>query len=451
MTGRPRKVMVVSLGCAKNLVDTEVMCGSLAVGGYMLTNLAEEADVVLINTCSFIADARSEAEQEIRDALEWRMEKKSRRLAVAGCLPQRDLKGTQAMFPGVDLFLGLDDVPNAAAMFDTLFSDKTGADTTLRAFDSPSYIYDSAAPRLQLTPANYAYVKIAEGCDHRCAFCSIPGIRGKQRSRSIEDIVAECRQLLDGGALELNFIAQDTTRYGSDLNDGTTLAKLLRACEAQLDGDFWMRILYTHPRYFGDELIAAYQTCPRLVPYVDIPLQHISSPVLQAMGRGFDEQKTHALMNRLRKEIPGVIIRTTFLVGFPGETDADFNHLRDYVQAFKFDRVGVFAYSLEKGTPAAQFTDGLVPAETAGLRRDTLMEIQLPISRQRNEALIGECVTVLVEGMDADGNFIGRTVADAPEVDNLVAFTAPEDWEPQGFVHVRIDGASEYDLTGVLA
>ncbi|MDT8391646.1 MAG: 30S ribosomal protein S12 methylthiotransferase RimO [Lentisphaeria bacterium] len=449
MADRQRKVMVVSLGCAKNLVDTEVMCGSLAVGGYMLTNVPEEADVVLINTCGFIADARAEAEQEIRDALEWRLEKKSRRLAVAGCLPQRDLQGTREAFPGVDLFLGLDDVPRAAALFDTLFSGGKNADTA-SAFDSPAYIYDSAAPRLQLTPANYAYVKIAEGCDHRCAFCAIPGIRGRQRSRPIDDIVAECRQLLAGGALELNLIAQDTTRYGRDLADGTTLAKLLRACEERLDGDFWIRVLYTHPRYFDDDLIAAYQACPRLVPYVDIPLQHISDTVLQAMGRGCSEEETRTLMERLRTDIPGVIIRTTFLVGFPGETAADFDRLRDYVQTFEFDRLGVFAFSPEAGTPAARITEGLVPAETAAARRDALMEIQRSISRRRNEALVGQRVTVLVEGMDADGNHIGRTAADAPEVDNLVAFTAPDGWRADGFARVSVSAASDYDLTGRL-
>jgi len=439
--------MVVSLGCAKNLVDTEVMCGSLAVGGYMLTNLSDEADIMLINTCSFIADARSEAEDEILEAARWRQMDDDRRLVVAGCLPQRDLADTSSRFRGVDLFMGLDDVPRTAELFDSLYAG-TDVPALPDSFALPSYIYDSQAPRLQLTPQNYAYVKIAEGCDHLCTFCSIPAIRGRQRSRPMDDIVAEATQLLQGGVLELNLIAQDTSRYGSDHDDGSSLPALIRACDEQLDAEFWLRILYTHPRFFNDELLAVYRESAHLVPYVDMPLQHISSPILKRMGRRIDERSTRALMDRIRSDIPGVTVRTTFLVGFPGETDADFARLRDYVKEYRFDRLGVFAYSPEKGTAAEAMTEGIVPTEVAEERRDELMALQRDISLETNRGMIGKTVTVLTEGIDAAGTFIGRTAGDAPEVDDLVAFSGPDDCVERGFVDVCIQDASEYDLVG---
>lgn len=441
--------MVVSLGCAKNLVDTEVMCGALAVGGYALTNVPEDADILLINTCSFIADARSEAEEEIRDAVRWRKQDRRRRLVVAGCLPQRDHQDTAKRFRGVDLFLGLDDVPKVATLFNSLYDNRPGRQVA--DFPLPTYLYDSRAPRLQLTPGNYAYVKIAEGCDHLCAFCAIPGIRGRQRSRAMDDVLDEARQLLDSGVAELDLIAQDSSRYGSDRDDGASLAKLVAACDQELAGDFWLRILYTHPRFFGDDLIAAYRDSRHLVPYVDIPLQHIASPVLKRMGRRVDERQTRELMGRLRSEIPGVAIRTTFLVGFPGETEADFALLREFVREFRFDRLGVFAYSPEEGTPAAKIAEEIVPGAVAAARRDELMAMQQDISLAKNQQQVGRTLKVLVEGTAADGKFIGRTAADAPDVDNLVTFQGPEDCVGRKFVDVEILQATAYDLAGLVA
>lgn len=449
-TPRPRKVMIVSLGCAKNLVDTEVMCGVLATGGYVLTNLADEADILLVNTCSFIADARAEAEREIEDALLWRVQGRKRRLVVAGCLPQRDLSETAARFEGVDLFMGLDDVPRVTELFDRLYKGDSALPESAVS-RSPGYIYDSTTPRLLLTPSHYAYVKIAEGCDHGCTFCSIPAIRGRQRSRPIDDILAECRQLSDFGVLELNLIAQDTSRYGADRDDGATLPRLIEAIDRHLPDPCWLRILYTHPRHFDEDLFRVYREADHLVPYVDIPLQHISTPILKRMGRGIDEKGTRRLMDRLRTDIPNVALRTTFLVGFPGETEEDFALLRDFVRDFRFERLGVFAFSPEAGTPAAKMADIPVPEDVAQARRDELMAIQREISRGHNQALVGKTLVVLAEGAGPDESFVGRTAADAPEVDNLVVFTGPGDLLERGFVSVRINAASEYDLQGIAA
>ncbi len=443
---RPRQVMIVSLGCAKNLVDTEVMCGALAVAGYALTNLPDQADVLLINTCSFIADARQEAQDEIREGLRWRRLGRQRRLVVAGCLSQREGGGLASRFRGVDLVLGLDDVPRVGERLDALFAGQ--APPPPADFALPSYLYSAASPRLQLTPRNYAYVKIAEGCEHLCTFCAIPAIRGRQRSRPADDVLTECRDLLASGVKELNFIAQDSSRYGVDLQPQSGLAALLQACEAELQGDFWLRVLYTHPRFFDDPLLETFRGARHLLPYVDMPLQHLASSVLKAMGRRVTEKQTRELLDRVRQRLPGCTVRTTFLVGFPGESEADFQLLLDYVKSYRFDRLGVFAFSPETGTPAAAMTAKRVPPEVAEERRRLLMEAQSEISLAHNQALVGQRLRVLVEGAAGNRTFVGRTAADAPEVDNLVQFAGPEDCLERGFVEVVVDGASEYDLTG---
>ena len=446
-TAKPVCVCVVSLGCAKNLVDTEVMCGSLAVNGFALVGDPEQADIMLINTCSFIFDARTEAEGEIQEALRWKRAGPNRHVVVAGCLPQRDLGAARRKHPGVDRFLGLDDVPQAGEILAELVRGGKGAE--LAKLDLPTYLYDDQTPRLQLTPSAYAYVKIAEGCNHFCRFCAIPHIRGRQRSRTIDSIVAECRQFLGQGVGELNLIAQDSTRYGEDLADGTNLAGLLRVLDA-LPGRFWIRVLYTHPRFWTDELMAVLANATHVVPYVDIPLQHIADPVLKAMGRQMGEAETRALMTRLRERVPGATIRSTFLVGYPGETDAHFESLRAFVESFRFDRLGVFAFSSEEGTPAAEIREGLVPPEVAAARRHTLMLIQQEISTQNNEALVGGTLTVLCEGPGEDaGEWLGRTPADGPEIDNQVHIRQRNGaGASEGFIRVKIDRAAPYDLWG---
>ncbi len=445
---RPVRVCIVSLGCSKNLVDTEVMCGSLAVNGYMLTSDMAHADVLLINTCSFVADARAEAQDEIRQALAWKRRGKGRRVVVSGCLPQRDVGEVRDGFPGVDLFLGLDDVPAVSERLNALVGDRgSGSGAARPAFAEATYLYDHLTPRLQLTPKNYAFVKIAEGCDHRCSFCAIPSIRGRQRSRAPASVVAECRNLLEGGTHELNLIAQDTTRYGADRDDGANLRALLQACD-QLPGRKWVRVLYAHPSHLTLETLDVMAATPSVVPYLDIPLQHISQPILRSMGRGMGEDQTRELMAAVRQRWPGVAVRTAFLVGYPGETDADFERLAEFVRQYRFERLGVFAFSPERGTRALQAAGEPVPSELAAERRTRLLTLQQDISLAHNAALVGSGCEVLVEAEVEPGSFVGRTTADAPDVDQLVHFTGPDDCVSRGLVDVRIAAAEPYDLHG---
>lgn len=441
----PRLVHVVSLGCPKNLVDTEVMCGLLATSGeFMLTDDPREASVTLINTCCFIAPARAEAEGEITQALAWKKARPSRVVVVAGCLPQRDLQRAAAAFPEVDVFLGVDDEPQLVGRLRQLFRDGP-APAPQAELAAPCWVYDGETPRLMLTAPHYAYVKIADGCDHCCLYCAIPKIRGPQRSRPLEHIVAECAQLLQGGVRELNLVAQDTTYYGADRQDGAALVPLLRRLE-ELPGQFWLRLLYTNPRFFPPELVEWLATSRKLLPYIDIPLQHSSTPVLKAMGRGIDGPATRALLAKLRQRVPGLALRTTFLVGYPGETQADFDELYAFVREFRFDRLGVFAYSPEEGTPAASLKAEPVPPEVAEARRQALMELQQQLSLERNRALVGQTLEVLVERSLGRGKFIGRSTADAPDIDNLVHLRGPKGSYERGFVQAVVEKAEPYDL-----
>ena len=444
---KPYIVHVISLGCAKNLVDTEVICGDLASHGIMLSAERDGADMVLINTCGFIEDARKEADQEIRAALRWKRKRRRRAVAVAGCLPRRLREQAEKLYPDVDLFVGLDDVGQAAGLIEA-FRVRSLGHRNLPSAPAPTYLYDHTAPRLALTPVSYGFVKIAEGCDHRCAYCVIPDIRGNQRSRSIDSVVEECRQLLDQGRLELDLIAQDTTRYGLDREDGANLAKLIQAVD-QLPGDFLIRILYTHPLYLSDEIIDAAAAAEHVAPYIDVPLQHISSPILKAMRRGMDGPATRERMAALRGRWPGVAIRTTFLFGFPGETDEQAEEVLAYCRGFQFERLGAFAFSPEEGTPAA-IMENQVPRAVAEARRDALLAQQQESSLARNQGLVGQCLRVLVDGAEDQRSFLGRTVWDAPETDNVVHVRGPRDTMERGLVDVRIERAEAYDLFGTL-
>ena len=442
---KSRQVMVVSLGCPKNWVDTEVMCGQLATAGFTLTNQADAADVMLINTCAFIAEARAEAHEEIEAALDWKQRRRGRKVVVAGCLPQRDPDAVADEFPGADLLLALDDVPFAAERIRTLFAQPRKRRQLHPHL--PAYVYDHESPRLLLTPHNYAYAKIAEGCDHKCSFCTIPSIRGRQRSRPVDSIVTECEHLLRQGVRELNLIAQDTTRYGHDRDDGATLAELLTRCD-RLEGDFWLRLMYAHPLHVTPELLDLPAAAEHIVPYIDMPLQHISDSLLRSMGRGMDAAATRRLVSRIRESWPDAAVRTTFLVGYPGESDTDFEELFAFAADCRFERLGVFTFSAEDGTRAARVRRGLVPPEIALQRRDRLLALQQEISLERNRGLIDATVTVLVEGAEDGDTFLGRTAADAPDIDNSVHFSGPPDCVQHGFVSVRITAASAYDLYG---
>ncbi len=446
-------ICVISLGCAKNLVDAEVMCGLLATDGFVLTNDRSLADLVLVNTCGFIADARREAADEIEDALAWkRADPEGRAVAVAGCLTQRHPDRLARDNPEVDLFLALDDVPRTATIL-RRFLEGRRQDRRVPSGDLPTYLYDHRTPRLPLTPQSYAYLKIAEGCDHRCSYCGIPAIRGRQRSRGADSILAECRQMLDLGRRELNFIAQDTTRYGADLADGSSLEGLLRTCDRLGDeyGEYWIRVLYTHPNHITDELVGAMAEVAHAVPYLDVPLQHIATPVLRAMRRGMDGDATRRLMHRVRQLYPGIAVRTTFLVGFPGETEGDFQELLDFAAEYRFDRLGVFAFSPEEGTPAAAIDQGRIDPALREERRRALLEQQQAISVQLNDSLVGETVRVLIDGALTETEWVGRTARDAPEIDNLVQVSGKRgETAPGQFATVEIAAAEAYDLSGVI-
>lgn len=452
-------VSVVSLGCAKNLVDTEVMCGDIVANGLYLAASPDDADVTLVNTCSFIRDARDEADQAIRDALAWKKQapRSSKRLvAVAGCLVQRNLAQCRRDYPGVDLFLGLDDITSVAAKITAAVAaagkrQPAAAIAGPDALPLPRYLYDHTTPRLTLTPNAFAYVKIAEGCNHRCAYCAIPGIRGDQRSRSMDSVIAECHQLLEQGALELNFIAQDSSRYGLDRKDGSTLAELLRRCDA-LPGDFWLRVLYTHPLYVNDELLDILAHGKHVVPYLDMPLQHISTPILKAMRRGMDSEQTRALMAKIHDQYPNLTVRSTFLVGFPGETAADFQELLDFTTSYGFDRLGVFAFSPEENTPAMAIREGLVPEEVAMARREELLLAQQAIAARKNAAMVGKKLRVLLEEPLDKRHWQARSPGDAPDVDQLITVKTPASRPRQQpcFADVVITEADTYDLAADL-
>lgn len=444
-------VYLISLGCPKNLVDSEVICGSLATHGFALTDSPRDADAILINTCGFIEAAREEARAEIQRALRWKRKRRGRRVVVAGCWAQRNAAELAKRFPQVDLFLGLDDVPRAGEKLRDSLRTSRGGRASLPASDSsPAFLYDHAAPRLLLTGGPYAYVKIADGCDHFCRYCSIPRIRGRQRSRDPESVVEECRQLLDMGVAELNLVAQDTTRYGADLPETPTLVSLLDRLD-QLDGDFWIRLLYAHPAHVTEELVQRFASATHLVPYLDLPLQHIATPVLRAMGRGMDGPATRELIRGIRTSVPKLALRTTLMVGFPGETEAGFSELLEFVEETRFERLGVFVFCPEPDTPAAEISDGLVPADVAEARRDILMQTQQQIAESANRTVAGTRVRVLVEEETAPRQYAGRTPADAPEIDNRVCFrdAHPGEGSSTPFRTVEITRTGPYDLEGV--
>ena len=450
----PLVVRLVALGCAKNLVDAEVMCGALAANGICLTTDPEAADVTVINTCGFIQSARDEAAAAIEDALRWKQAGRRRglvrRIVVGGCLAQRSAPEYAKRYPQVDCFIGIDAAPKLHEILRAVVAHAPAAQPQVLVDNAqaPQWLYDESTPRIQVTPDSYAYVKIAEGCNHRCAFCAIPGIRGNLRSREAASVVAECRQLLANGVRELDLIAQDTTAYGYDQQPRNSLAALLRQIE-ELPGDFWIRILYTHPLHLTPEFLELLGNGRHLLPYLDVPLQHIADPILKSMRRGMNAAKTRELMLAIREKWPRMVIRTTFMTGYPGETEEDFQALLNFVKEMKFDRMGAFAFSPEPGTPAFEIQEGLVPPEVAEDRRQQLLDLQRGISRKRNKALVGKTMRVLVEAPAQKGVWSARSAADAPEVDPVVLVReAPATpLATNRFVEVEVTKADDYDLT----
>ncbi len=443
-------VYTMSLGCPKNFVDTEILTGNLLSANIGLTESPADADVYMINTCAFIPPARAEAESFIRKAVAWKKKKpETRKIAICGCLVQWDKKMDIAeKYPEVDLWLGIDKIANIAKYIRGLYDKNTGKPVR-SCSDKPEFIHDENTPRLQLTPKHYAYIKIADGCDNRCAYCSIPGIRGGLRSRSSESILKEAEALIANGCRELIIIAQDTTAFGKDLHKlHENLPSLLKKLDA-LKGNFWIRILYTHPAHFSDELIAVLKNAKHILPYIDMPLQHISDRILMSMGRKVRSEQIKILLSKLRAEIPGIAIRTTFLVGYPGETEEDFKELANFVRTQKFERLGAFTYYPEPGTPASAFPDK-VPDDVAEKRKDIIMRIQAENSLERNTMLAGKVLEVLVDKI-ANGQAIGRTFMDSPDIDNTVKVKIGKSKVSSGdLLKVKIKSAGIYDVEGLL-
>ena len=417
------------------------MLGTLARDGMILTERAEEADVLIVNTCGFINKAKQESIDTILKLNQLRETGKCRALIMAGCLTQRYPQELRRDLPEVDAIVGLNEVPRIAAIVREILEKRAPA----VYWSGPAkYVPDFSAPRVRLTPKHTAYVKIAEGCDHPCAFCSIPRIRGKYRSRPVADVIAEIRALVADGCREINLISQDTTFYGRDLNDGQgLLCELLRQAQA-IPGDFWLRLLYTHPAHWTDELIATIAACDKICRYVDMPLQHINDAMLAAMKRETSGQFIRDLVGRIRAGVPGIVLRTAFIVGFPGETEAQFEELLEFIAAAKFERLGIFAYSQEDHTAAGNLA-AQVPEKVKTSRRSKAMTLQQKVSRQVQRGFVGQTLRVLVEKQTKTG-WQGRSHADAPEIDGMV--TGMDNVGSGEFAEIQITGSTSYDLKG---
>ena len=479
--GRKPKVGMISLGCAKNLVDAEIMLGSVLQRGMEITSQPEDADILVINTCAFIDSAKEESIDAILEAHQQRglNRRPDQKLIVSGCMSQRFATELRREMPEVDAFIGLDQVgqlgeiaekilrerPTLNAQHSTPKTDSwtldversalgvssTNGDVDLSFADRrPTYIPDYDTPRFRLTPAHFAYVKIAEGCNHPCSFCVIPQMRGKHRSRLLQSVLAEIRGLVSEGVREINLISQDTTYYGMDLwpakagprqpidsTRGPTLAVMLRALQ-EIEGEFWVRLLYTHPAHWSDELIEIIAQCDKVARYVDIPLQHIDDAMLGRMRRETSRAHIENLIHRLRAGIPGVTLRTTFIVGFPGETEAEFAGLLDFIRRSRFERLGIFKYSQEEGSRAAKMP-GQIPAKIKNARYRAAMSIQQQIAQDLAREKVGSDLKLLV-----DQPHIARSEGDAPDVDARVVLSEAA---PVGeFVWRRITGSRGYDL-----
>jgi len=432
-----------SLGCAKNQLDTEVMLGSVATAGYAIAERLEDADAVVVNTCSFIESAREESVEAILQVADLRESGRLRALVVAGCLPQRYGAELAKELPEVDAFVGTGHFPRIAPILDDALAGRTRG---VYVDAGRTHLYDETDPRIPIGPRHSAYVKIAEGCNRPCAFCAIPGIRGRFQSRRPESVVAEARQLAAGGARELNLVAQDSTAWGWDLPGRPGLADLVRALDA-VEGIDWIRLLYLYPSAVTDELLDAVAGARRVLPYFDVPLQHASDAVLRAMRRGVTEARQRALVERIRARVPGATLRTTFIVGFPGETDADFERLCAFVRDVGFDRVGVFRYSDEEGTAAHAYPNKVRRA-VARERRRRLLEIQRGIMAEKLAALVGSEAPVLVDG-PGPHHAVARLASQAPEIDGVVLLRGEA--RAGELVRARITGVRGPDLEAELA
>jgi ribosomal protein S12 methylthiotransferase len=432
-----------SLGCPKNQLDTEVMLGSLALEGFAIAERLEDADAVVVNTCSFIESAREESIEAILEVADLRESGRLRALVVAGCLPQRYGAELARELPEVDAFVGTAAFPEIPRILEDALA---GRSRGVYVEAGRTHLYDDATPRILVGPGHSAYVKIAEGCDRICAFCAIPGIRGRFQSRALDSLVREVAQLAAAGVREVNLVAQDSTSWGKDLPGRPRLAELVRALDA-VGGVDWIRLLYLYPSAVDDDLIEAIAGAKRVLPYVDVPLQHASDAMLKAMRRGTTAARQRRLVERLRAGIPGLTLRTTFIVGFPGETDADFEALCDFVRETRFDRLGVFRYSDEEGTAGAALP-AKVPRKVARARYRRLTALQREVMAARLAEQVGHEVRVLVDGVLGRSRALGRLASQAPEIDGITHLVV-KGGTPKVLAPLRVGDLVTARITGV--
>ena len=442
------KILFISLGCDKNLVDSEVMLGLLTKHGYTLTDDETQADVIVINTCCFIHDAKEESINTILEMARYKEEGKCRALIVAGCLAQRYKQEIIDEIPEVDAILGTTSYEEIGNVLTRLFGEeKEKKEEHISCFHDLKELPETAKKRVMTTGGHYAFLKIAEGCDKRCSYCIIPYLRGPYRSVPMEQLLAEARELAENGVRELILVAQETTLYGKDLYGEKTLPKLLHEL-AQIPGIYWIRIQNCYPEEITDELIQAIKTEEKVCHYLDIPIQHASDRILKRMGRRTHKAELKERIGALRREIPDIALRTTFICGFPGETEEDHEELMEFVDEMEFERVGVFTYSAEEDTPAYSYPDQ-IPEEVKEERRADVMELQQEIAFEHCENMVGKVLDVMIEGKVADEPaYVGRTYMDAPNVDGLIFVNADEMLMSGDFVRVKVTGANEYDLIG---
>ena len=430
-----KKIALISHGCAKNLVDSELILGILAKNGYKITLNENESDIVIINTCSFISDAERES---IHSILE--MADAGKKIIVTGCLSQKHACELKEAIPEISAVVGTTDF---VKIIDVLNKVEKG-DFVEEVSKEPNYIYPENVERQQITMGSSSYIKIADGCNYRCGYCVIPYLRGNYNSRKMEDIISEAKDMVKKGVTEIILVAQDTTGYGIDIYKKPMLAELVKELN-KIEGLGWIRVMYAYPTQMTDELLDTINSCEKAVKYVDIPLQHSHPEMLKLMCRpSFDYRP---MIENIRKRIPEVSIRTAFVVGYPGETDEHFEHLCEFVRDMKFDRMGVFTYSREKGTPSYSMKPQ-VPKKIAKARWKKLMEIQQEISKERNQKFVGKLIPCIIECYSDDGEVIARTQFDAPEIDGVVNIKTDKHVVPGDIEFVRITGATEYDLLG---
>lgn len=431
----------ISLGCPKNQVDAELMLAKIEKAGFNIVDVAYESDVVVINTCGFIEDAKKEAIDNILEMIELKNEGSIQKIVVTGCLAERYKDEIMKEFPEVDGVIGLGANADIVAVINAVMSDASVAE-----FPEKEQM-PLGGDRLLTTPQHWAYLKIADGCSNCCTYCAIPSIRGGFRSRPIEEVVEEAEKLAADGTKEIIIIAQDTTRYGLDLYGELKLPELLRKLN-EIDGLEWIRMLYCYPDRITDELIDTMASCKKVLHYIDLPLQHADGRILKAMNRTGDRDSLEALIDKIRAKMPDVVLRTTFITGFPGEDEEAFNNLSEFIDDIMFDRLGCFAYSAEEGTPAAEM-DNQVDEEVRKHRADVIMEQQYDIFEFKQSKLIGETIKCIVEGYDAyTDSYFGRTWKDAPEIDSVVYFTGIGDYNDGDIADVEIFDINEYDLLG---